>query len=241
VASLSAREADRLWTRTGRGTGRFAPRPAFLPVPVLAGAAAFAVLLLAVSLFSGGPHAPIWSRPAVEVGSVAGPGSLKLAEAGALEKECGFNAWPVTVAEFDSLGELLRVTTNGGRQLALVPDRRSGTRALLVGAGSPGGEPATVRLDLPEWQACGRAVAVSCWVYAPGEPVTVTLGAHTSSGEELEGKPAREVVPGKWSWVVFSLPGARGRITDLTITLHGDSPARLDRMELWCAQDGNGG
>jgi hypothetical protein len=234
--ALSPRGAERLWTRTGRKAGILPPRPTLLPVPVLAGAGVFAVLLLAASFMASAPRAPRWTRPPVEVSSAANPLALKEAETRAAGRELGREVTPVIVAEFESMGEMRRISVSGGRQECLSSLSRSGKSALSLLAGSAG-EPSEVRVDLLSWQGCGRTAALSVWVEAALEPVTLGVKVRTDTGETAEGTPARRVEQGAWRWVVFALPGTRGTITDVTVTVHGASPLKLDRLELWCARE----
>ena len=238
--ALSGPEMERVLTRTGRAVGLLPPRPTLIPVPVLAVAGAFALLLLAVSFLAVSPRAPRWSRPTVEVAAASGHLALKSAETDAAARELGQEASPVIVAEFESMGEMKRVTVSGGRQAGLSRVPRSGRAALSLLAGAAG-EPSEVRVDLLDWQGCGRAAALSVWAEAALEPVTLAVRVRTSTGESVEGAPARRVEQGGWRWVVFGLPALRGAITDVTITVNGGSPLKLDRLELWCARGGNGG
>ena len=240
LPALSGRETERMATRAGRAAGLLPPRPTFVPVPLLAGAGAFALILLAVSFLAVSPRAPRWSRPAVEVAAASGQLALKAAETDAAVRELGQDATPMVVAEFESMGEMKRVMVSGGRQAALSRMPRSGRAALSLLAGVAD-EPSEVRVDLLEWQGCGRAAALSVWAEAALEPVTLALRVRTSTGESVEGAPARRVEQGGWRWVVFSLPPVKGTITDVTLTIHGGSPVKLDRLELWCARAGNGG
>lgn len=152
---------------------------------------------------------------------------------------------PILVADFERIADLSRVTIVGPGAPSLSAMARMGHRSLRTEAG-PAESPTEVILAMPGGARSQVVHTVSAWVQGVSGPVEVSLGSTEAGAGPMPGVLARQVEPGAWRWVTFTVPGtpsagAGAPLSEVRLRLTGTGQVLLDQVEVWCAGGSHGG
>jgi len=223
-----------------------------VPLPMLAGASAAAVLLLWLAAGGGSFLRSLGRRSALDLGGTTGSAAVlqeemrlaaRLSRAGRIRgPHSPLSA--VLLADFESARGLDVVTLSGGIPAELSGDGFWGKKALRIARGGPKGEPIEARFAAPVLPAGARLAGVSAWVKSEAGTTDIALAAGLLGGQVREFGSWRRIRPGRWMWAFFPVPAgamdSEERLGDLRLRIEGESPALLDRVEVWFKSGGGG-
>ena len=234
----------------GREISGEASSRSIFSIPVLAGSAAVALLVLWVMPKAIGGFGRLSARSAVELSGNVGGAAYQEQETRMILRAVGLYSYqggaaggsavaPLLVTDFESYRDLSGMVFMGNVAAGLGSSAIWGGSSLHLSRMGAPDEAILLGVPLATYIRCPNTAAVSVWVFC-SRPARIALDVMTTGGGFYKTSPRREVAAGKWMWAVFEVPdslrGSGGGIESLRFSIEGRGELDLDRIELWCGR-----